>query len=246
MDIITFYILTIVFIATLMRSTFGFGESLIAVPLLILIIPIEIAVPLSVLISIFIAAIIVLQDRKQIHFNSAKWLIGFAAFGIPIGLFLLIYGNENITKALLGLLIILYSGYSLLSKNTFKLKTDHKLWLFACGFLSGILGGAYGLNGPPLVIYGNLRGWSAKTFRATLQAYFLPASIMGMFGYWYKDLWDWSVTYYFLIAIPVILPAIFLGRYFNNRLKDDTFLKYVYIGLIFIGVLLLSNSLFKT
>ena len=147
------------------------------------------------------------------------------------------------TKALLGLLIILYAAYSLISKNTFQLKTDNKIWLFACGFLSGILGGAYGLNGPPLVIYGNLRGWTAKNFRATLQAYFLPASIIGMFGYWYKDLWDWKVTYYFLISIPVIVPAIFLGRYFNNQLKDSTFLKYIYVGLIFVGALLLSQSL---
>lgn len=243
MELITFYILAIVFIASLVRSTFGFGESLIAVPLLILFIPIEIAVPLSVLISIFIAAIIVVQDRKEIHFESAKWLIIFAALGIPIGLYLLIYGNENVTKALLGLLIILYAAYSLISKNTFKLKIDNKIWLFACGFLSGILGGAYGLNGPPLVIYGNLRGWTAKNFRATLQAYFLPASIIGMFGYWYKDLWDWKVTYYFLISIPVIVPAIFLGRYFNNQLKDSTFLKYIYVGLIFVGALLLSQSL---
>ena len=203
----------------------------------------EIAVPLSVLISIFIAAIIVVQDRKEIHFESAKWLIIFAALGIPIGLYLLIYGNENVTKALLGLLIFLYAAYSLISKNTFKLKIDNKTWLFACGFLSGILGGAYGLNGPPLVIYGNLRGWTAKNFRATLQAYFLPASIIGMFGYWYKDLWDWKVTYYFLISIPVIVPAIFFGRYFNNQLKDSTFLKYIYVGLIFVGALLLSQSL---
>ena len=80
MSLITFYILAIIFIATLVRSTFGFGESLVAVPLLVLLIPIEIAVPLSVLISILIAAFIVVQDRKQIHFNSVKWLIALGHF----------------------------------------------------------------------------------------------------------------------------------------------------------------------
>lgn len=243
MDLMTFYILTIVFIATLVRSTFGFGESLIAVPLFILLIPIEIAVPLSVLISIFIAAIVVVQDRKQIHFRSAKWLILFAILGVPIGLLLLVYGNGNTIKAILGILIILYSVYSLLSKNNFKLRTDNKTWLFICGFLSGILGGAYGLNGPPLVIYGNLRSWTAKNFRATLQAYFLPASMIGMLGYWYQGLWNSTVTHYFLISIPVIVPAIFLGRYLNHQLKEGTFLKYIYIGLICIGAILLGQSL---
>jgi uncharacterized membrane protein YfcA len=244
MDLITFYILSIIFIATLVRSTFGFGESLIAVPLLILVIPIEIAVPLSVLISILIAAVVVVQDYKKIHFNSAKWLILFATLGIPIGLFLLIYGNENLIKSGLGIIIILYSIYSLFSKNSFKLETDHKLWLFICGFFSGVFGGAYGLNGPPLVIYGNMRNWTAKHFRATLQAYFLPASAIGMFGFWYKGLWNSTITYYFLISIPVIIPAIFLGRYFNHQLKDGTFLKYIYMGLICIGIVLLSQSLF--
>lgn len=243
MSLITFYILAIIFIATLVRSTFGFGESLIAVPLLILLIPIEIAVPLSVLISILIAAFVVVQDRKQIHFNSAKWLIIFAALGIPIGLVLLIYGNENLTKLVLGILIILYSVYSLTSKGSFRLETDNKFWLFFCGFFSGILGGAYGLNGPPLVIYGNMRNWTAKHFRATLQAYFLPASIIGMISYWYQGLWVSTVTHYFLLSIPVIIPAILLGRYFNHQLKDGTFLKYIYFGLIGVGILLLSQSL---
>ncbi|MET4082524.1 putative membrane protein YfcA [Pedobacter sp. UYP30] len=243
MEVITWYILVIVFVATLVRSTFGFGESLIAVPLFSLFIPIEIAVPFSVLISIFIAAVVVAQDRKQVHFESAKWLIFFSVLGIPIGLLLLIYGNEIVVKTILGVLIILYSAYSLFSKSSFKLETDHKTWLFLCGFLSGILGGAYGLNGPPLVVYGNIRNWTAKNFRATLQAYFLPASTIGMLGYWYKGLWNSTVTHYFLISIPVIIPAIFLGRYFNHRLKDGTFLRYVYIGLICIGIILLSQSL---
>ncbi|EGV43577.1 sulfite exporter TauE/SafE family protein [Bizionia argentinensis JUB59] len=243
MDFITIYLLIVVFIATIVRSTFGFGESLIAVPLLIFYIPIETAVPLSVLISVVIAAVVIVQDRKKIHFNSAKWLIFFAILGIPIGLLLLLYGNENLVKSGLGILIVLYSLYSLLSKSQFKLESDNKLWLFICGFLSGVFGGAYGLNGPPLAIYGNMRNWTAKHFRATLQAYFLPAGIIGLIGYWYNGLWSATVTHYFLVCIPAIIPAIFIGRYLNSRLKDGAFINYIYIGLIAIGGLLIGQSL---
>lgn len=245
MDVLTFYILIILFVATLVRSTFGFGESLIAVPLLLFFLPIEVAVPLSVLISILIAGFVVVQDRKQIHFNSAKWLIIFAVLGIPIGLYLLVYGNETWVKAALGVVIITYAIYALVTKSHLKIKKSPRLWLFFCGFLSGILGGAYGLNGPPLVIYGNLKGWSAKQFRATLQAYFLPASIIGMLGYWYNGLWSDRVTHYFLVSLPVVIPAILLGRHFNEKIKDKAFLKYIYVGLILIGLLLLSQSLFE-
>lgn len=243
MEFIYIYVFVVSFLATLVRSTFGFGESLIAVPLFILFIPIDTAVPLSVLISILVALVVVIQDHSQIHFNSAKWLIIFAILGIPLGLLILIYGNEFWVKIGLGLVIILYALYAIFGKNGLSLKTDSKLWLFICGFLSGILGGAYGLNGPPLVVYGNMRNWSAKHFRATLQAYFLPASFIGSIGYFAKGLITLEVLKYFLISLPAVFPAIFLGRYLNHKIKDNSFFKYVYFGIIAIGVFLIVNSL---
>jgi uncharacterized membrane protein YfcA len=54
-DTTTLQVLIIVFIATLIRSAFGFGEALIAVPLLAFFIPLEVAAPLVVLVSITIA-----------------------------------------------------------------------------------------------------------------------------------------------------------------------------------------------
>lgn len=239
MDSATIYILIIIFVATLVRSTFGFGESLIAVPLLIFFIPIEIAVPFSVLVSVTVAGIVVVQDRRKIFLNSAKWLILFAVPGIPLGLLILAYGDEKIVKPGLGLLLIFYSLYSLLGRTSIKLKSDHMGWLFTCGFLSGIFGGAYGLNGPPLVVYGNMSNWNAKYFRATLQAYFLPASALGILGYWYEGLLNPLVFQYFLISLPVVIPTIFLGRFLNHRLKSGAFFNYIYVGLTGIGLILL-------
>lgn len=239
----TIYILFIIFIATLVRSTFGFGESLVAVPLLIFHIPIETAVSLSVLISVLIAAVMLLQDRKQVQFYSAKWLIIFAVLGVPIGLLVLVYVNEITVKAVLGAFIIAYSAYSLFSANAFKLKSDNMFWLFICGFFSGIFGGAYGLNGPPVVIYGDMRNWSPVHFRATLQAYFLPLSIIGVLGYWFYGILNFEVFRYFLMSVPVVLLAIYLGNYLSSKIKEGAFLKYVHIGLLAIGFLLFCHAL---
>ena len=240
MGTIFFYILIISFFATLVRSTFGFGESLVAVPLFSVVIPIETAVPLSVLISVLVALVVVIQDYKQIHLYSAKWLILFSALGIPIGIVILIYGNEFLIKIALGILIILYSLYAMLGKNKFHLEKDSRLWLFICGFLSGILGGAYGVNGPPLVVYGNMRKWTAKDFRATLQGYFLPASFIGIMGYVFKGLITVEVLKYFKGSLQrAVFPAIFLGRFLNHRFKDGSFFRYAYAGLLGIGVFLI-------
>lgn len=236
------YILLISFAATLVRSTFGFGESLTAVPLFMFFLPTEVAVPLSVLLSVTVALVVVVQDHEKIHLYSAKWLIIFAIPGIPAGLLILSYGDEYVIKIGLGLLIILYAGYSLLGKKRFPVRRDSKILLFICGFLSGVLGGAYGLNGPPLVVYGHLSKWNAGQLRATLQAYFLPASLLGITGYLAKGLMTQHVFTDFLIALPAAIPAIFLGRYLNRRLKNDSFFRYVYCGLILIGVSLVLNT----
>ena len=134
-------------------------------------------------------------------------------------------------------------GYSLLGERPPELKQDSAAWLLGCGFFAGVLGGAYGMNGPPLVIYGAMRRWSAQHFRATLQGYFLPASIAGMAGYWLTGLWMPAVTHYYLLSLPVLLPAVWLGRVVNHRLHGDVFLKYVYVGLAAIGVMLLVETL---
>ena len=236
------HVLLVVFVATLIRSAFGFGEALIAVPLLALRLRLEVAAPLAVLISITIALIVVAQDWHKIHVRSMGWLLAATVFGIPLGLLLLTSSHQQLTKAVLALLIIAFSAYSLLGQRPPELTTDSMAWLLGCGFVAGIMGGAYGMNGPPLAIYGSMRRWSAQHFRATLQGYFLPASVLGMAGYWLKGLWVHEVTHYYLLSLPAMIPAIWLGRWLNHRLRGDTFLKYVYVGLCVVGVILLAQA----
>lgn len=239
----TLFVLLVVFVATLVRSTFGFGEALIAVPLLAFFLPVREAAPLAVLLSISIAAIVVLQDWKHIHLHSAAGLLAATVFGIPIGLLLLTHASEQAIKAALGILIALFAGYSLVSKKSPHLKTDHPVALLLAGFFAGVFGGAYGMNGPPLVIYGSLRRWPAQRFRATLHAYFLPASILGMIGFWSAGLWTRPVTHAYITSLPAMLPAVFLGRAINRRITGDAFVKYVYGGLLLIGATLLVEAL---
>ncbi len=242
MHITTLYILLVIFLATLIRSAFGFGEALFAVPLLALRIPLPIAAPLAVLVSITVAGVIVVQDRHKVDVRSAGWLVLSTLLGIPLGLMLLTSGNQRMVKAGLAVLILAFSAYSLFGRTAPRLNHDSRGWLFGCGFCAGVLGGAYGMNGPPLVIYGTMRRWSPQQFRATLQGYFLPASLIGMGGYWLAGLWVPTVTRYYLLSLPVMLPAIFIGRVVNHRMHGESFLKYVYAGLACIGVVLFMQA----
>src|SRR5437868_7500175 len=88
-DWTTIQVLGVIFLATLIRSAFGFGEALVAVPLLALLLPVEVAAPLAVLVSITVALVIVLEDWHKVQVRSAWRLVLSTLFGIPLGLLLL-------------------------------------------------------------------------------------------------------------------------------------------------------------
>ncbi len=233
-------VMAVIFVATFIRSAFGFGEALVAVPLLALVMPIDVAAPVAVLVSITVASVAVAQDWRHLHFRSAGLLFASSCVGIPIGLWLLAAVPEKTVKVALGVIIIAFSAFFLLNKTPATLRTEKAAPVF--GFVAGILGGAYGMNGPPLVAYGTLRRWSPQHFRATLQGYFLPASIVVMFGYWVAGLWVSSVTRYYLLTLPVVVIAIFAGRAVNRRFHAKTFITCVHVGLVFVGAALLWQA----
>jgi uncharacterized protein len=241
-DGVTAYVLVVIFVATLIRSVFGFGEALVAVPLLALRLPVKIAAPLAVLISVTVALIIVLQDWHHVEFRSAGRLLASTVVGIPVGVVLLSRGNHRAVTAGLGVVILAFALYALLRRQVPELRADNLPWLLGCGFCAGVLGGAFGMNGPPLAIYGAMRRWSAQRFRATLQGYFLPASVLGMIGYFMAGLWSRELTRYYLLSLPSALLAILLGGLLNRKLRGDLFVRYVYMGLVLVGAALLTQA----
>ncbi|HTW65781.1 MAG TPA: sulfite exporter TauE/SafE family protein [Bryobacteraceae bacterium] len=238
----TAQILAVLFLATFVRSALGFGEALVAVPLLALVLPVQVAAPLAVLVSITVAAVVVVEDWRHVHLRSAGSLVIATLFGIPLGLLLLKTVPESIVKAILGALIVAFAVYSLTGRNGHELKNDRLAPLF--GFSAGVLGGAYGMNGPPLVVYGVLRRWTPTQFRATLQGYFLIASIAGMLGYAIAGFWTRTVSRYYLLSLPLALVAIFIGNLAHRRMSSSRFLMVVHIGLGCIGALLIKQALF--
>jgi uncharacterized membrane protein YfcA len=237
------WVLGVVFLATLIRSAFGFGEALVAVPLLALVIPVEIAAPLAVLVSVTVAVVVLVQDWRHVRLGSAWRLVLSTLPGIPLGLLLLTLAPEQVVKAVLAVVIIAFSAYCLARRTPLLLKDDRLAWLF--GFAAGVLGGAYGMNGPPLVVYGTLRRWPAEQFRATLQGYFLPARLVGLAGYWLAGFWVPTVTRFYLLSLPAAGASIVLGRLVNRLLAGRSFLGFVHVLLIAIGVTLLIQSLLR-
>jgi uncharacterized membrane protein YfcA len=240
-DATTLAAVAVLSLATLVRSALGFGEALVAVPLLALVMPVQVAAPVAALVSVTVAAVVLVQDWSHVHARSAARLVLSTFLGIPFGLLLLTRVPEPVVNAALACVIVAFSTYSLSGRRGQVLDHDRLAWAF--GLAAGVLGGAYGMNGPPLVIYGVMRGWSPAQFRATLQGYFLPASAAILGGYWLAGLWTPTVNHYYVLSLPAVLAATLAGRLVHRRLRADRFFTAVHLGLAAIGVLLLAQAL---
>ena len=88
------------------------------------------------IISITIAAIIIVQDWQKIHLRSTGWLVFATLFGIPLGLLLLTSSHQQMAKMTLAIVLLAFSAYSLFGRTPLHLKTDNWMWLFGCGFFA--------------------------------------------------------------------------------------------------------------
>lgn len=235
-------VLSILFLATLVRSTFGFGEALVAMPLLVNIVDFKTATPLVAMIACTISVAIIIFNRHNIQFNSA-WRLAVSSFvGIPLGLLLLKSVDVPLMKVILAIVIIGFSVYRLLKPQLLTL--DNEKFSFAFGFLGGFLGGAYNVAGPPVVIYGAMRRWSPKTFRATLQGYFLPTWIFIVSGHGVAGFWTPLVLKLYFFSLPLLFLAYVIGSRINRSIPQKKFEKYIHSLLIGVGTFLLVRTVY--
>lgn len=64
-----------------------------------------------------------------------------------------------------------------------------------------------------------------------------------MLGYLFAGLWTSTVTHYYLVSLPGLIPAVLLGRAWNRHLHGALFHRLAYIAVGLSGVALLVQSI---
>lgn len=233
-------VLTIV-LAGFVRGAFGFGDALIAMPLLALIVPPTTAAPLVTLAALLISMVILIREWRHIEFTSTTVLTISGLLAIPFGVNFLQVGDDCLLKASLGSVVAGFAIWSLRRPSHFRLSSDRSAPLF--GILAGLLGGAYNTSGPPLVIYGSLRRWTPQQFRASLQGYCLLGSVWTLTWHRAEGLLTQSILYQFVMASPFIVIATIFGQRLTRGVDTERFTRWVFMALTLIGTWLLLSCL---
>jgi uncharacterized membrane protein YfcA len=222
------------------RGMLGFGNALIAMPLLALAVRVQIASPVVALANLTGILVILAKNWRSVDFQAAWRLILGSLIGIPIGLYFIKNANESLVHIILGVLLIAFGLYYLISPRLPYLRGEGTSYAF--GLASGILGGAYNSNGPPIVIYGALRRWPPESFRATLQGVFLPTNLMIIAGHALAGLTTPTVLKLYGFSAPLMVGAALLGIRMGKHIPKGQFNRIVYGFLVVMGVLLIVRA----
>lgn len=229
-------ILIIVFLGAFTQGVTGFGNALVAVPLLSLLLPLKVVVPLSILNGLVITCFLSYRMRGQVAPRRLVPLMLGCLPGVALGALLLHRLPQRGLRIFLGLVLI---GYVLWHCRGRMRRTVGEGWAYLAGFATGLIGACLSAGGPPAIIYTTLTGWDKDEIKATLSGFFLFTGITIGFIHWLTGATTAEVHRLFLPSLPVAICGVALGASLYDRINGELYRRLLLAGLLVMGLLFL-------
>lgn len=223
-----------ILLAAAIQGMTSFGFSLVALPLLTLLLPITVVVPILVLYSILLNVILLSKLYKHVHLKMITFLVIGGALGIPVGVWLLKSVPADQLKRVAGVVIVIV-GLLMLKGYRAHLKHPQK-WFGVVGLVSGILQGALSLSGPPVVLFLTNQDVDKLTFRANLTAFFTLLNVVSIPGFILSGVITPLVMSKALTLLPFMLGGLAIGMFSSNKINERLFKRLTLFLMIVSGI----------
>ena len=218
--------------ASFIQRTTGFGFGIFIMTMLPFFLPTYgEATTLSGLLAITTSAVIVWRLREYVTWQRLWPILLTFIVVSTIAIFALTRIEDHILKRILGVALIVISIYFALFSQRIKLPTTKKVQVGA-GTLSGLMGGFFGMQGPPAVLYFIQSEPTKEHYMAMAQTYFLIGNIIMTFVRAYNGFFTTTVIVDYLYGIMGVAIGTCLGAYVFKHIPNRIFryVVYVYIG----------------
>lgn len=213
--IITFAF-TVVIFAGGISGMAGFGFSLVAVPLLLLVFPPASVVATTKVLTLATAWVILAGHRQRIESRVLAELIPSALVGLLVGLLILHRVDVVALKLLASAIVVAFALLLALGWKIQGIATKRAGAL--AGFASGTFSMATGLSGPPVVVLFTGRSIEPTVFRVTMVAYFACIDVVGLSLLAATG----SIDSDDLLLAAALIPAAIAGRWGGRWLAERT------------------------
>jgi uncharacterized membrane protein YfcA len=231
----------IIVFASMIQGISGFGFSLLAVPLLAIVMSLDLIVPILVIFSLLLNIIVFTKVKGHINKKQILILVVFGLSSIPIGITALKGINEDYIKLVVGIIIVV-SAIAMQLNYKIKFKSQNLAYALT-GFLSGVLNGASSLSGPPVILMLSNEGVDKAAFRKTLATYFLVLNLFSIPMFAMSGVIDGLVIEHSLKLLPAMLIGTFTGVSIGNKIPESLFRKFSLLLIFIMGVLTIVSAL---
>jgi len=234
----------IILISQFIYASLGFGSGMFAISVLSLLYgKVDLFVPYFVLMCLPTESLITWKERKLMKPAKVRSLIIAVTLPLIIGSWLLKRTHGSLLYYLLGSIVILLSLYHLFWEEKFRPSLGSPLWVPGIGLFSGLLGGLFGMSGPPLIFYFKAAGFKKREFRAALLTIFFFMTMIRLFSYLFLGLFTTSLLLSVLITYPFALAGLWAGSLAHDRIDEKAFKTATTLVLLVSGVLIILKNL---
>ena len=236
MDAVTIaYGLACILAAAFVRGYSGFGFSLLAVTALSLrMAPAEI-VPSIFLMEIAASLHLLPSIWREVHWRAIGVLLIGYTLAVPLGVWLLASMPQAPMKIALGLTVL---AATLLLMRGFALRRmPGAAATVGTGADSGLLNGAFGIGGPPVIMFLFSSPAGEAIGRASVIAFFLATDAIGLVFLAREGLVSADSFLRALIFLPALILGIWLGAHSFKRSDQASFRLWVLRLLALLAVL---------
>ncbi len=219
----------------LLSGLTGFGALIIMVPLMLLFMDPDTAIPVGVICGMSTQGTGTFLYRTQLKTDSLLPLLTGSLPGVWVGGTFLVYVSEMYLKAALGLLLIVYAAWNLKDDNAPR-RPLSVVWAYAAGFFSGALGGAFGITGPPAIMYAARSGWPPDAIRGRLGAFFLILFVFIAATQVYHGLFTMQVLKLAAVAVPICIVSVVCGVRIAAMLKPAQYMRLLFLLILGMGL----------
>ena len=231
----TAYSIACVFGAAIVRGYSGFGFSLLAITALSLALPPAEIVPSIFMLEIAASLHLLPGIWRDIHWRSIGLLLLGCAVATPIGVQLLAHVPAAPMRIAISLFVIVVVA---LLWRGFALKTMPGLAAtVATGAASGLFNGAFGIGGPPVILFFFSSPAGVAVGRASVIAYFLGTDTIGLAFLTQAELTTWATLWRFLTFLPPLLAGVWLGARGFKHADPEGFRRWVLRILVLLAAL---------
>jgi len=228
----------ILFTASLVLGITGFGNAMIAMPLLLFFLTPDSAVPVIRLVSLGLHIFTLAVYRFPVDWVLLRRLILPMIAGNLLGAYLLKSANPQFLLTGMVVVIFTFAVLNLFDLQQITRRLQAPPWL--AGLFSGILGGSIAMTGPPVVLFmSQAHGEDKNIFRGTLLVFFMLEVAAGLISYLALGVMTPEILKISLQVFPASLLGLWLGMKVFARFSSATFRRVVLAALIGLSVLVL-------